>query len=219
MKNTIAFAVKHPITILMAVLGILLLGFISLDKLNIELFPDLNSPRLFVELKAGERPPEEMEKQLIEGIESLVTRQRGVVEVSSICKAGYGRITIQYGWNQDMDEAFLDLQKALSSYTQNEDIEELNISQHDPNATPIMIVGLFHPDINDFNELRKTAENQIRNELIRLEGIADVKIAGQQEKEVIIDADPDLLASYGLTVDELATKIQNYNQSVSGGSV
>lgn len=219
MKNIVSFAVKHPVTIFMVVLGILLLGFISLDKLSIELFPDLNNPRLFVELKAGERPPEEMEQQFIEGIESLAIRQRGAVEVSSICKAGYGRITIEYNWDKDMDEAFLEIQKALSSYTQNEDIEELNISQYDPNAAPVMIVGLYHPDIDDFNELRKTAENQIRNELIRLEGVADVRIAGQQEKEVIINTDPGLLASYGLTVDQLVTKIQNYNRSVSGGSI
>ncbi|NER84972.1 MAG: efflux RND transporter permease subunit, partial [Leptolyngbya sp. SIO1D8] len=152
-------------------------------------------------------------------MESLAIRQRGAVEVSSVCKAGYGRVTIQYGWEKDMDEAFLDLQKALSAYTQNDDIEELNISQFDPNATPIMIIGLYHPEIKDFNELRKTAENQVRNELIRLEGIADVTIAGQQEKEVIIDTDPNLLTSYGLTVEQLVTKIQNYNRSVSGGSI
>ena len=219
MKNIVSFSVKYPITILMMVLGILLLGFISLDKLSIELFPDLNNPKLFVELKAGERPPEEIEKQFIEGIESLAIRQRGAVEVSSISKTGYGRITIQYGWEKDMDEAFLDLQKALSQYTQNEDIEELNISQYDPNATPIMVIGLYHPEIDDFNELRKTAENQVRNELIRLEGIADLKIAGQQEKEVVINTDPGLLASYNLTVEQLVTKIQNYNRSVSGGSI
>ena len=219
MKKIVSFAVKYPITILMMVLGIVLLGSISLNKLSIELFPDLNNPKLFVELKAGERPPAEIEKQFIEGIESLAIRQRGAVEVSSVCKAGYGRVTIQYGWEKDMDEAFLDLQKALSAYTQNEEIEELHISQYDPNATPIMIIGLYHPEIKDFNELRKTAENQVRNELIRLEGIADVTIAGQQEKEVIIDTDPNLLTSYGLTVEQLVTKIQNYNRSVSGGAI
>ena len=219
MKNIVSFAVKYPVTILMMVLGMLLLGFISFDKLSIELFPDLNNPSLFVELTAGERPPEEIEKQFIEGIESLAIRQRGATEVSSICRAGYGRVTIQYGWEKDMDEAFLDLQKALSSFTQNDDIDELNISQYDPNATPVMMIGLYHPGIDDFNEMRKTAENQIRNELIRLEGIADVRIAGQQEKEVVINTDPDMLASYDLTVDQLVTKIQNYNRSVSGGSV
>ena len=47
----------------MVVLGVILLGYISFDKLGIDLFPDLNSPRIFVEIQSGERPPEEMEKQ------------------------------------------------------------------------------------------------------------------------------------------------------------
>lgn len=219
MKNIVSFAVRYPVTISMMVLGVLLLGFISLDKLGIELFPNLNSPKLFVEVEVGERPPEEVEKQFIEGIESIAIRQKGAQEVSSTCKAGSGRVAIQYSWNQDMDEAFLDLQKALSSYSQNKEIDELNITQYDPNASPILIVGLFHPEIDDFNELRKTAEHNIRNELIRLEGVADVKIAGQQEKEIIIKTDPNLLTAYGLTVETIVAKIQNYNRSVSGGSI
>ncbi len=219
MKNIVSFAVRYPVTIAMLVLGVLLLGFISLDKLGIELFPNLNNPRLFVEVKVGERPPEEVEKQFVEGIESVAIRQKGALEVTSLCKSGIGRVTVQYAWDMDMDEAFLDLQKALSSFSQNEDIDELNISQFDPNASPILIVGLFHPEINNFNELRKTAEHNVKNELIRLEGVADVKIAGQQEKEVVIETDPNLLAAYGLTVDIIVTKIQNYNRSVSGGSI
>ncbi len=219
MKNIVSFAVRYPVTISMLVLGVLLLGVISLDKLGIELFPNLNNPRLFVEVKVGERPPEEVEKQFVEGIESVAIRQKGATEVTSYCKSGNGRVTVQYTWDMDMDEAFLDLQKALSTFSQNEDIDELNISQFDPNASPILIVGLFHPEINNFNELRKTAEHNVKNELIRLEGVADVKIAGQQEKEVIISTDPNLLAAYGLTVDVIVTKIQNYNRSVSGGSI
>ncbi|MDN5202872.1 efflux RND transporter permease subunit [Fulvivirgaceae bacterium BMA10] len=219
MKNIVAFAVKFPITIIMMVCGVLLLGIISFDNLGIDLFPNLNSPRLFVEIKAGERPPEEIEKQFIEGIESLAIRQKGVTQVSSISKAGSGRITVQYSWDKDMDQAFLELQKSLTSYSQNSDIEELTITQHDPNATPVMIIGLYHPNVDDFNELRKTAENYIRNELIRLEGIADVKLAGQLEEEIVIDTDPFLLESYGLSVDQLVGKIQSYNRSVSGGSI
>ena len=62
MKKLTNFAVNYPVTILMLVLGVLLLGVISYQKLGIDLFPDLNSPRVFVEIKSSERPPEEMEK-------------------------------------------------------------------------------------------------------------------------------------------------------------
>lgn len=219
MKKIVSLAVNYPISILMMVLAIILLGSISFSKLGIELFPDLKNPTLFVEMKVGIRPPSEVEKQFIEDIESIAIRQNGAVEVSSVCQTGYGRVTVRYDWGKDMDEAFLDLQKSLSNFSSNEEIEEFAISQFDPNATPIMIMGIYHPTSSDFDALRKIAETNFRNELIRLPGIAEVRLAGEQEKEVVIETDPMLLASFGLSVDDLVVKIQNYNRNVSGGFI
>ena len=53
MKKLTSFAVNYPVTVLMAIMGILLLGVISYQKLGIDLFPDLTSPRIFVEIKSG----------------------------------------------------------------------------------------------------------------------------------------------------------------------
>ena len=219
MKKIVSLAVNYPISILMMVLAIILLGSISFSKLGIELFPNLKNPTLFVELKVGIRPPSEVEKQFVESIESTSIRQNGAIEVSSICQTGYARITVRYDWNKDMDEAFLDLQKALTSFSTNDEIEEFAISQFDPNATPIMVLGIYHPTSNDFDALRKIAETNFRNELIRLPGVAEVRLAGEQEKEIVLETDPHLLASFGLSVDDLVTKIQNYNRNVSGGFI
>ena len=79
----------------MAIMGILLLGVISYQKLGIDLFPDLTSPRIFVEIKSGERPPEEMEKMFIEKIEAVAIRQSNVLEVSSISRTGSAQITVE----------------------------------------------------------------------------------------------------------------------------
>jgi HAE1 family hydrophobic/amphiphilic exporter-1 len=218
--NAIArFAVKYPITVLMLVLGIGLLGFISFGKLGTDLFPNLNNPKIYIELTAGEKPPEEIEKNYVDQIESLSMRQSDVVQVSSVSKAGSATITVEYNWNKDMDEAFLDLQKVLNSFSQNSDLENFTISQYDPNASPVMIVGLKNDRITDMDELRKVAENYIRSELVRIEGIADVRLIGKEESEVLIETDKYLLESFGLTSDGIATQISNYNRNVSGGSI
>mgnify|MGYP001011291961 CR=1 FL=1 len=147
MKKLTLFSVNYPVTILMIVLAVLLLGYISFDKLGMDLFPDLRSPRIFVEITSGERPPEEMEKQFVENIEALAIRQSDVVQVTSVTKVGTSQITVEYAWNKDMDEAFLDLQKALNSFAQNMEIDELKITQHDPNTAPVMLVALAHHEI------------------------------------------------------------------------
>ena len=128
MNRIAQFAVKYPVTVLMLVLGVVLLGYISFGKLGTDLFPDLNNPKIYIELKAGERPPEEIEKNYVDQIESLCMRQSDVVEVSSVSRAGSAAITVEYNWNKDMDEAFLDLQKELNSFSQNSDLEDFTIS-------------------------------------------------------------------------------------------
>ncbi len=218
--NAIArFAVKYPITVLMLVLGIILLGFISFGKLGTDLFPDLNNPKIYIELNAGEKPPEEIEKNYVDQIESLAMRQSEVVQVSSVSQVGSATITVEYSWNKDMDEAFLDLQKELNSFSQTSDLEDFTISQYDPNASPVMIVGLKNDRISNIDELRKIAENYIRNELVRIEGVADVRLVGKEESEVVIETDKYLLESFGLTSDGIATQINAYNRNVSGGSI
>jgi len=219
MNRIAQFAVKYPVTVLMLVLGIVLLGFISFGKLGTDLFPDLNNPKIYIELKAGEKPPEEIEKNYVDQIESLSMRQSDVVQVSSVSQVGSATITVEYDWNKDMDEAFLDLQKELNSFRQNSDLEDFTISQYDPNAAPVMIVGLRNKNITNMDELRKVAENYIRNELVRIEGVADVKLTGIEESEVVIETNKYILESFGLTTDAIAAQINNYNRNVSGGSI
>ncbi len=219
MKKIVQFSVDYPVTILMLVLGVILLGYISFTRLGMDLYPEMQSPKIYVEITSGERPPEEMERQFVQDAEALASRQKGAVHVSSVCRVGFARITIEYAWGTNMDEAFLAVQKSLGDIKQNSEIEELTVSRQDPNATPVIVLGLSNPEITDMDELRKVAENYIRNELVRLEGIADVKLLGQEEKEVQIKTDEYLLDAHNLTQSDVASKIGEYNRSISGGSL
>jgi hydrophobic/amphiphilic exporter-1 (mainly G- bacteria), HAE1 family len=219
MKKLAEFSVNYPISVLMLVLAVFLLGYISFQKLGVDLFPELNNPRLYVEIKAGERPPEEIEKQFVENIESLAIRQKKAVQVSSLCRVGSAQVIVEYAWEADMDEAFLDLQKSLTTFNQNGELDELNITQHDPNAQPIMIIGLSHPQVTDMDELRKVSENYLRSELVRLEGVAEVELLGQEEKEVVIETNDYLMDAYGLTPSTIVSRINSYNRNASGGSI
>ncbi len=219
LKAITRFSVNFPVSVSMIILATLLLGFISFGKLGIDLFPILHSPRLYIELVAGERPPEEMEGKFVDGVESLAIRQSGVVNVSSTSRVGVALIEVEYTWEKDMNEAFLDLSKALSTFNQDDDLEEINITQYDPNSTPVMLVALHHSETTDLNELRRTAENYVRNELIRLEGIADVEVDGAEELEVLVETNDYLLSSFNLDISTLTAKIESYNQNISGGSI
>lgn len=98
-------------------------------------------------------------------------------------------------------------------------MDEITLSQHDPNSAPILLIGLSHPEITDMDELRKTAEGYLQNGLIRLEGIAAVEIIGGEEKEVVIETNEYLMKAYNLDISTLANKISSTNLNETGGSI
>ncbi len=102
----------------------------------------------------------------MDDMEATVIRQKDVTGVSSVSRIGSAQIIVEYKWNKDMDEAFLDLQKALNSYSQNANIDEMQIMQYVLCNTS-MIFGLRHQTITDMNELRKVAENYISNGVVK----------------------------------------------------
>ena len=219
MNSITKFAVKYPVSVLMLTLAVCLLGTISYNKLGTDLFPDLKNTALYVEVKSGQRPPEEVEKLITTNVESTAARQEGVKSVYSVTKVGYTKVTVEYGWDQDMDAAFLDLQRSVSSLSQDETIEEVNVTRYDANATPIMTIALTHNEVKDMNELRKIAENYMRNELVRVDGIADIQLNGQEQAIVEISTNPYMLEAFGLTADGIASQITAINQNVSGGTI
>jgi len=118
-----------------------------------------------------------------------------------------------------VDEAFLDLQRTVTDFSQNNQADEISVSQHDPNEIPMVVAILSHPQIDDLDRLRQTAENNISNELVRLSGVADVRIVGERRREVSIITDDYTLEAYGLTLGQLATVIEASNRNMTGGSI
>jgi HAE1 family hydrophobic/amphiphilic exporter-1 len=219
MRSLPLFSIKNPVTVSMIVLAVLLLGFISFSRLGTNLMPEIDNPRLFVEMDAGERPPAEIEKQLVMPVEALIVRQKGVVNVKSRIMAGRARLTVSYSWDSDMDQAFLELQKVLSPYSNRDDVEELTISRFNPNADPVVQIALYDSLGRNLNQLRLLVENVLRPELVRLEGVADVAIAGEREYVVEVQVNTGALRAFGITLEQVAEKIKSFNQNVSGGYI
>ena len=219
MKKLAQFSVKHPTTIIMVILAICLLGYIAFQRLGMDLLPHLNNPRLYVSMVAENRPPVEMEEQFVSQLEATAALGRKVTGVSSISRVGRALITVEYDWNTDMDEAYLELQKSVTDFNQDQGLDEITVSQLDPNAQPIVTAVFWHEDLEDLDRLRQTAENNIRNDLVRLPGVAAVELVGELKREIEIRTDSFTLEAYGLTLEQVASAIQESNQSISGGSI
>lgn len=211
-----AFAVRYPVTVSMFSIGVILLGWISLSKLPTNLFPDLRAPRITVVANAPGLAPQEIERIVIEPLEGRLQTIQGVDQVSSVARADTGSIIVDFNWGTDMDFAMLEVKKNTQT-SRIEEVEDITALRYDPNALPVMTLGLYGP--RPLEELRYLAERTIGPALERIKGVARAEVTGGLIPEIQCMLDAELLHFYNLSIDAVAQALDQANVSASGGWV
>ena len=214
------FSTRYPVTIGMATLAVVLLGWISLERLGVDLLPDLQSPVITVDVRSPGKTPREMEERYARRIEGEIGTVRKVRRVHSISRPGQAVVVAEFEWDADMDFALLDVQKKVGRYASDSEVEILDVTQEDPQALPVMRVAVSAGDTGmDLDGLYGTVETLVKPRLESLTGVSSAEIEGGREKEVRVILDPYLLEAYGLTPQAIAARIQEANADISGGTL
>lgn len=216
-----SFAVNAPVKVTMIFVGILLLGYISLTRLPTNLFPDIRTPRVTTTFKTRGLSALEVEKRICEQMERALFTVRGVVDVKTIARADSAVITAEFTWDTPLDFAFLDVKKAVADIQRERgsEIESASTLRYDPNAVPVVTIAVRGREGGDLEDLRKLAENTLKPRFERLEGVANVVVAGGIERELLIELDEKLLLQYGLDVSQVSTALRQDNVNATGGYV
>ena len=217
--NLPEFSTKYPVTISMATLAVVLLGWISLDGLGTDLLPDLETPVVTIDMRAPGKSPREMEERYTRRLERNVSTIKGVKRVYSITRSGQAVVISEFAWDADMDFGLLDIQKKVGSYAANDDVSQLDVTREDPLALPVMRMGITAEVGTDLDALVGTVELLIKPKLEALEGVASAEVEGGAVKEVRVSLDPYLLEAFGLTPDAVVNRIQQADADVSGGTL
>ena len=212
-------AVNRPVTTVVVFIAIVVLGVYSLGRLAIDLIPDISFPVIYVWSEYPGVAPEEVEENLTKVLENSVAAASNVKKITSKSQEGSSSITIEYEWGTDMSEAAAELREKLDvvrDFLPGEASEPL-IFKFDPSQIPVMI--LVVEGERSMKSLRYRAETDIKRNLEQIDGVANVMIWGGQERQVQVDLDRTLLASYNLTVDKVIDIIQSEHMNISGGTV
>jgi HAE1 family hydrophobic/amphiphilic exporter-1 len=216
------FSTKFPTTITMATLAVVLLGYISLERLGTDLLPDLHTPVISVDLRAPGKSPWEMEERYTRRLERDIQTISQVKRVYSVTRASQSVVVAEFAWEADMDFALLDVQKRTALYGADEAIESLDVSREDPQALPVMRVAVHQVSRlggQDIDDLLGTIETVIKPNLEALDGVASAEVEGGAEKEARVTLDPYLLEAFGLNAGTVARRIEQANLDVSGGTL
>lgn len=214
------FSLKHQITLLMFYSVVIGFSLFSFSQLKIDFFPDIVFPIAGVITNYSGVGPEDIENLITRPIEESVSSVKNIEKVNSQSFKGASIITMEFKYGTDMNQAEADIRKNLD-YIRDflpEDANEPMVFVFDPSMSPIVFLNLSS-DYLGSAELRRLAEETIEPLLERVEGVASVQTQGGLQRQINVNLDPTLLASYSLSPDQVAQAIQMGSGLLPGGTI
>ncbi|MBE9547718.1 MAG: efflux RND transporter permease subunit [Proteobacteria bacterium] len=220
--DLIKFSINDPVKVIVGVLVILLFGIIGLHRLPYQLSPSLTVPHITVRTVWSGATPYEIEREIIEEQEKVFKGIPNLVEMESTSSNGVGSVTLKFKLGTDIDDALLRVSNKLNevkSYPQNAKRPVINATG--AATSPIIWMMLKKTDGNpqSIYTYRTYFENEIRQYLERVDGVAELFIGGGTEKEMHIVVKPKRLAACGLTIGDVIAVLNTENVNISAGNM
>ena len=188
MDSLIKFAIKQPIAVAAMVILIFAFGFISLQKIPIQMTPDIDKPILQVRVLWPGASPKDVEREVVTRVELAVSSLTGVENIESDSRFGSARVTLTYSVGQDMDIALVQLLSKVSSIDGLPfDAKRPTVRTSNSEDSPISYLAMIklpESKIKDLWSLGDFVEYEIIEKLSRIEGISEISYRGGQKKRI-----------------------------------
>ncbi len=217
--NLPEISVRRPIFTTMVTLIIVIIGAVSLSRLQIDMLPDIELPSLTIRTGYEGASPEVMERLVTQIIEEIVATVPGVEQIMSTSSEGNSSVRVSFVWGTKIDAAAIDVQGMLEDEINElpDDIVRPRVRKFDIASYPVVILGISSN--LDPVELTELIEVQIRYRFARIPGVAQVDTWGAFNREVRIELDPDRVKALGLSMDRVIAAIKDANLDLPAGKI
>jgi HAE1 family hydrophobic/amphiphilic exporter-1 len=214
-----ALAIRRPTLIVVLNLLIVIAGLSALLGVEVRELPDVDRPVVMVRAFFDGASPETMDAEVTSIIEGAVARVAGVKSISAASEENNARIRAEFSPSVDLDVAANDIREAVSRISRRlpSGVEEVTVVKADTDASPVIRLALVSDKL-PLEALTRLAEDDVTQELSALPGIATVLLFGDQEPVLRVVVEPMRLASYKLSIDDVAKALRSTNLDVPVGS-
>ncbi|MBW1855519.1 MAG: efflux RND transporter periplasmic adaptor subunit, partial [Deltaproteobacteria bacterium] len=214
------FCIKRPVTATMMVIALLVFGIISIGRLGVDIYPDVDFPLVSVKTLWENARPEEVDNNITDELEDAIGGISSIKHITSNSLEGFSSILITFELHKDVDVGAQEARDKISTklWKLPDKAETPAIEKLDINAQPILWLVLFGEQYS-IEDLTEYADDAIRPLIQKLEGVGDVRISGGRELQVRIWLDGDKLAAHDLTVHDIILALKKGHLEVPGGKV
>jgi hydrophobic/amphiphilic exporter-1 (mainly G- bacteria), HAE1 family len=212
-------AIRRPLTMLMIILGLVVMGIRSFTELQIDRYPAVDFPFVSVVAVFPGASPEDVEDLVVKPIEDAVGGISGIDQILSTAQEGVGFVIIAFNEGVDGNQAAIDVEREVARVRGSfpDEASEPSIIKADINAIPIIEIVLKGPQGQD--QLYQIAEEDIQQRLQAIQGVASVNISGGRERQILVEPNPSKLAAYGLSLESIQQALSLNNLTFPVGSL
>ena len=214
-------AVQRPTAILMVFAAVLLIGVISLTKLPVELMPNIGYKKITIITRVrGGMPPTEVEELVTRPIEDAVSMVSRVEEIMSKSEKGESQVVIRFEPGTDMNFAALEVREKFARIKNKlpREIERPIIARYEESDAYVMIAAVTSKKYTT-EYLRRVIDEDIKEYLLRVDGIANVDVYGGRERKILVEFDQDKLNAYALPILKIIDILGINNLNLLAGDV
>ncbi|MEO7915998.1 MAG: efflux RND transporter permease subunit, partial [Dokdonella sp.] len=213
-------SLRRPVTAIMFYVSLLVIGIIAAFRLPLEQFPSVNFPFVVVQLPYPGSTPEEVERTITRPAEEALATLSGIKEMNSTSTPDGSNIQMQFtDWNRNIGITAAQARDRIDAIRKDlpDDLQRINVLKFSPSDQAVLQIRFAGN--RDFRGEYQLMQNLVQKRIQRVPGVAKVEITGAFPPEVEIAIAPDRLSAHGLSLNELAVRLQAANFSVSAGEI
>jgi hydrophobic/amphiphilic exporter-1 (mainly G- bacteria), HAE1 family len=212
-------ALKFPITTILLFVTLGGVGFISLRRLGLELFPNVGYPTAAIVTPYVGVGPFEVESSVSRPLEEAVSTISGVEKVRSTSEEGFSLVIVNFTWGTDMAAVVPEIREKISAIESDlpEGVDRSRIFKFNPQVLPVFTFTVSTP-VED-TDVRRMVEKTILPEIERQEGVASASVYGGRKSAVTCRLDLDAIAEKQIPVTQILQAFGGENVNLPGGSM
>ena len=207
---------SRTVTVMILVL-VLVGGIYAYRQLQQELFPEISLRVINVSTSYQQGTPYQVSQEVTKPIEDLIIGMEGLRELTSTSRSNSSRIRASFEHNVDIEEAEAEIVSRVSGLRLPDAAGDPRVFELTPNRRPVTELSVSGQ--RDIPELLRIVERQIAPPIQAVPGVFGVDIEGGVNEQVVVAVDPTLLNTYGLSVQNVISALQNNSVDVNAGSV